>query len=146
MTRSRVANDTQTAVRMPSELYERLQKAAGDRPVGEEIRRRLDASFAGTPSVADEKTAELVGAIDRTADTLRYDFAPWHEDRFAFEAMQRTIAKVLRFYQPPGEPVLEFNPTGAGNLIYPDDGSPEDIANALAAMALDRIREARAKP
>jgi len=32
--------------RISPELRERLAAAAGDRPIGEEIRRRLDASFA----------------------------------------------------------------------------------------------------
>ncbi len=30
---------------LPTDLYERLKEAAGDRGLGEEIRRRLEASF-----------------------------------------------------------------------------------------------------
>jgi hypothetical protein len=148
MTRSRAANDVQTAVRMPSDLYNKLQAAAGDRSLGEEIRRRLETSFAGAiPAALDPSTAELVGAIMHIADGLQREYAPWHEDRFAHEVMKQTIAKLLRVYQPDGgdDFKVKFNPNGLAILIQYDDDTPEKVADSQLAVVLDRIREGRTK-
>lgn len=51
----------QTSLRLPSDLYERLTKAAGDKGIGEEIRWRLEASFAEKP--ADPRFADLLDTI-----------------------------------------------------------------------------------
>jgi hypothetical protein len=119
--------------RISPELRERLvAAAAGDRPIGEEIRRRLEASFA-VPAI-DPKTAELVGAIVHIADGVQRDYAPWHKDRFAFEALKHAFAKVLRIFEPQGEPVVKFNPTGLARLIYYGADDPEVASGSQAAV------------
>ena len=51
----------QTAVRLPQSLRDRLSNAGGERGLGEEIRRRLEASFdAEAEASVDPKTSELL--------------------------------------------------------------------------------------
>src|SRR5262249_53892822 len=58
----------QTSLRLPRELHDRLAMAAGDKGIGEEIRRRLEASFASEPpTVSDPRFADLLSAIGYTA-------------------------------------------------------------------------------
>src|ERR1700751_2431639 len=58
--------DTQTSLRMPVNLYGWLTNAADEHGtgIGEEIRRRLERSFAPEPpSVADRRFADLLTTI-----------------------------------------------------------------------------------
>ena len=48
----------QSAIRLPRSLHERLKKAGGERGMGEEIRRRLEASFEAEKPRADPKTRD----------------------------------------------------------------------------------------
>ena len=65
----------QTAVRLPQSLHERLKKAGGERGMGEEIRRRLEASFA-----ADQSARELLDAISAVAEeTTNYYWSAFRE-------------------------------------------------------------------
>lgn len=137
-------NDFQTAVRMPSELYEQLQAAAGDHSINEEIRRRLEASFADAPPAAtDPKTAEFLAAVVVVARRLSQDFAAWHEDRFAFEVLRHALDTILvRGYRPDGEPVAKPNPAGMG-WAHGDNPKVEDVARVEAGIALEAVRKAR---
>jgi hypothetical protein len=58
----------QSAVRLPQGLHDRLKKAGGERGMGEEIRRRLEASFDAEKVPADQRTAELLDAISAVSD------------------------------------------------------------------------------
>ena len=60
----------QTAVRLPQSLRDRLSKAGGERGMGEEIRRRLEASFEAEKAPADPKTRELLDAISSCAEEI----------------------------------------------------------------------------
>ena len=60
----------QSAIRLPRSLHERLKKAGGDRGMGEEIRRRLEASFEAERSPADPKTRELLDAVASCAEEI----------------------------------------------------------------------------
>lgn len=139
--RKGAGNDVFMTLRLPRALHERLVAASGGRSVSEELRSRLEKSL----EPLDPMTAELAAALTYAADDLQRDFAPWHEDRFAFEAFKDAITKVLRIYQPPGEPKVKFNPDGIANLIYPDDVAPEAVADILVRVALTRTREGRNK-
>ena len=70
----------QTAVRLPQSLRDRLSKAGGERGLGEEIRRRLEASFEAEKAPADPKTRELLDAIASCAEEIARDFGSWSED------------------------------------------------------------------
>jgi len=93
---------------MPEELRDRLAKAAADNGhgIGEEMRRRLEASFAGSvPTAADPKSAELLRLI---ADVLRWineRCALWHESAYAHATLKAAFAALLEPYRPEGEAV-----------------------------------------
>src|SRR5712671_3368256 len=81
-TAKRADKGIQTSLRLPRTLYELLSKAAGDRGIGEEIRQRLQASFA--PVRRDPKTAELATAVAQIASEASSYYRPWHEDPHTF--------------------------------------------------------------
>src|SRR5258708_7372821 len=95
----------QSAVRLPRSLHESLKKAGGDRGMGDEIRRRLEASFDAEKVPENPNTRELINAISFSDEELVRDFGSWSKDRFAFEVLKATINMLLTHYQPKGEPV-----------------------------------------
>jgi len=137
-----VSKDVMIALRLPKELHERIVAAAGERSVSEELRRRLAASFEAGPDT-DAATAELVGAVVEITGHLRQDFAPWHENRFAFDVLGAALDKVLGTYRPAGDPIPTFNPAGIGGLFYGDEPKVDDVARVMAGMAVDQIRKGR---
>jgi hypothetical protein len=129
---------------MPAELYGRLQAAAGERSVGEEIRRRLEASFAGTPSAADPKTHALLSAVARIARELPHWYADWHADPFSFVAFRKAVDKVLMARRPAGDlerPEAKPNPEGLAVIVLHDEKNPEEVAGMLAGLALSAHAE-----
>ncbi len=61
MKRQKDDNMIQSAVRLPQSLHQRLKKAGGERGMGEEIRRRLEASFdVEAKAPGDPKTREIL--------------------------------------------------------------------------------------
>jgi hypothetical protein len=91
--------------RISPELRERLAAAAGDRPIGEEIRRRLEASFVGSPAEADDpKTRQFLEALADMASRLAQIDPEWHDDPDLFRAFRQAVTTVLVASEPPGEP------------------------------------------
>src|SRR5262245_35369871 len=74
-------NMIQTALWLPRAMHEQLKKTGGDRGLGDEIRRRLQASF--DEEQVDATTHELLDAIEQIERNLSLD-EPWHTDRFTF--------------------------------------------------------------
>src|SRR5260370_37100507 len=80
------------AVRLARELQERLRQAGGKRGMGEEIRRRLEASFEAES--VSLKTRELLDAIvfccGETDNYYRRDpgIVGWEENAFAFQELE----------------------------------------------------------
>ena len=99
---ARAANDMQTAVRMPTELYEQLRLAAGNRPVGEEIRRRLSASFTGEPTADDPKTRDLLAGIAYACGRINAEGSPWYESVEHWEALRTAVTMIMRQFRPAG--------------------------------------------
>jgi hypothetical protein len=112
----------QSAVRLPRSLHERLKKAGGERGMGEEIRRRLEASFeAEAPS--DPKTRELLEAISYVAAQTTHFFGSWSVNAFAFQSLKASVDRLLKQYRPKGDPALAIpNPTAAGEIIFGPTG------------------------
>src|SRR5690242_19658051 len=99
----RTHGDTiQSAVRLPHSLHERLRKAGGERGMGEEIRQRLEASFAAERE--DQKTRELVEAVSFCAGQVTSLFGSWFEDARAFEVLKGSVDALLSNYQPQDDP------------------------------------------
>lgn len=121
----------QSAVRLPRSLHERLKKAGGDRGMGDEIRRRLEASFEAEKVPADQNTRELLDAISSFAEEIADYYGRWSQNAFAFEVLKACVNLLLSFDQPKGEPAANPNPDSAAELLYGPDHSPEIISGTI---------------
>jgi hypothetical protein len=128
----------QSAVWLPRDLHQRLKRAGGERGMGEEIRRRLEASFAADP--AKPKTNELLASITFAADETNRYYGDWAEDAFAFEVLKACVDLLLAVERPKGEAVP--NPSDVASLFFADDPSPKDISRIIVADLL-RTREGK---
>ena len=115
----------QSAVWLPRRLHERLRKAGGDRGLGKEIRRRLEASFEAEKAPADTKTRELLDAIAFCAERTADDYGSWWDDAFSFEVFKACVNMLLARAQPEGEVVPKPNPHGMHDIIFGPDYSPK---------------------
>jgi hypothetical protein len=132
MKRQKEREMIQSAVRLPRSLHERLQKAGGTRGMGEEIRRRLELTFAGEGAPTDEITDEVIAEIREIArDLSRY--APWHTDGDAFDVFKAAVNALLSNHRPRGDRKPE---TKAHLQAVYGDKTPEDIGLILAHAAI----------
>src|SRR5215831_18965519 len=92
----------QSAVWLSQDLHRRLKQAGGERGMGEQIRQRLEASFA---SPANPKTRELLNAISLAAEETEGYYGNWAEDAFAFEVLKACVDLLLGERRPKGEAV-----------------------------------------
>ena len=121
----------QSAIRLPQILHVLLKRAGGERGMGEEIRRRLEASFAAEKLSANPKTHELVDAIASCArETTRY-YGSWSEDAFAFGVLKACINMLLTHYQPEGDAAPKPNPSKMADLLFAPGHSVADISRLL---------------
>lgn len=129
----------QTALRLPHVLYERLRKI-GDKQgggAGEEIRKRLEASFERDAAEARdpklwalrELVADLAGQLELETD------GPWHSNPFAFQAFRSGVMALLDQMQPEGKPTA---PKGDGRLIGGDDPA---VLGRTYAVLVRRLRD-----
>jgi hypothetical protein len=126
----------QTSLRVSRWAYDYLKKAA-DRSgwsVGEEIRRRLEASFIYENRAVDSETYALVSAITTVVADLRVPFGSWHENRFSFEVFLEAVDALISLYRPAGEAV---RPTGneIAELYLGPAGTPQTAGRMLAGGA-----------
>lgn len=91
----------QSAIWLPRDLHALLRERGGNRGMGEEIRRRLQASFDGETAPDDPKTAQLVEAISAIANTVAID-APWSADDHSFAIFKAAIDALLAHFEPKG--------------------------------------------
>lgn len=129
--RPKSANDmVQSAIRLPRSLHERLKKAGGDRGMGEEIRRRLEASFTAERSPADGRTRELLDAVASCTDEISRDFGPWSEEPYAFAVLKETVVLLWKHFEPKGKAVPKLSPDSVLVFLFDDDPSakPEKVA------------------
>ena len=126
-------SDMQTSLRLPTDLRDRLSAEAekNGRGVGEEIRRRLEASFGPAPIEEDSKTAALLRQIASAARMLREEWRPWHADQGA-QTVFRVAVTTLISEEKPTESVAPPT-TGPGGTTF--NRSPEDAGDILARMA-----------
>src|ERR1700691_1137415 len=115
----------QTAVRLPQSLRDRLSKAGGERGLGEEIRRRLEASFEAENAPADAKTRALLDAISYCADETARDYGRWSADGFAFVVFKGCVELLLKREQPKGDPVPTLQNDHMVDIIFGPDYSPK---------------------
>ena len=108
--------------------------------MSEEIRRRLEMTFAGEGPPTDEITNEVTGEIREIAgDLSRY--GSWHTDRDAFDVFKAAVIALLSNHQPRSE----ANPETTARLraVYGEKTS-EDIGLILAHAAIFAYRKERA--
>src|SRR5262249_34431219 len=117
MARETAGDMIQSAIRLPRRLHERLKKAGGERGMGEEIRRRLEASFIHDVERGDPKTREFLDAISFVAGQTANYYGSWSKDAFAFQVLKASIGLLLKHYQPEGDPI-RANPTRLGETIF----------------------------
>lgn len=127
------ASEIQTSLRMPEALRDRLAQAASEagRGLGEEIRRRLEASFGSTPVSADPKTGDLLRLIARAAAILAEHWVPWHEDAGPFAVFNAAIENVLSRQQPKASGAIKKSYRGA---VMFDASTPPERQGAMLAM------------
>jgi hypothetical protein len=132
--------DRQTTIRLPNAIHERLSHEAELRgsSVGEEIRRRLVASFEAETSVSsDPRTRALVGAIARMADTLGDWFGPWHEDAAVEHVFRYAVSKLLILSgpreQPEPLPPLRPKPGSLAAELFTGKIATNSVTSALVA-------------
>jgi len=131
MKRKKADEMVQTAVRLPQSLRDRLSNAGGERGLGEEIRRRLEASFdAEAEASVDPKTSELLDEIKRIALNMPLD-EPWHADRDAYEVFEAAIKAVLSKYQPSNKAPAS---TSRLHAMYGPDAKAETVGRILAGV------------
>jgi hypothetical protein len=126
----------QSAVRLPRDLHERLKNAGGDRGMGDEIRRRLEASFDAEEVPKNPTTRELINAISFSDEELIRDFGNWSKDPFAFEVFRTCVNMLLTHYQPKGEPIPTPNPDGLAEMLYAENPSAENVSRFLVGIWL----------
>lgn len=103
---TKTADDmVQSAIRLPRSLHQRLKKTGGERGMGEEIRRRLEASFDAEKARTDPKMIYLLDAITSCAAEIANDYGSWSDDPFAFEVLKGCVDLLLTRFQPKGNPV-----------------------------------------
>jgi hypothetical protein len=121
----------QTAVRLPQSLRDRLSDAGGERGLGEEIRRRLEASFEAGEVPVDPKTRDLRDAIAFFDEEMFHHFGSWSKEPFAFEVMWACLNMLLTYYRPEGEAKAPPATDSKTALLYGPDSSPEALSRLL---------------
>lgn len=119
---------TQSAIRLPRSLHERLKKAGGERGMGEEIRRRLEASFEAEEAPANPKMVYVLDAITSCAEEIANDYGSWSEDPFAFEVLKGCVNLLLTRFQPKGEPVPNAKPGSSAAFVFGAEPKPEELS------------------
>jgi len=131
----------QSAIRLPRSLHVLLKKAGGERGMGEEIRRRLEASFDAEKTPTNPKTRELFDAISSIAEETTRFYGSWSEDAFAFEVLKASLHLLLTHYQPKGDGAPKPNPTKLADLFFDPDHSIADISRLFVnAWMSDRAK------
>jgi hypothetical protein len=123
----------QTAVRLPHSLRVRLSKAGGEGGLGEEIRRRLEASFQAEKAPASPKTRELLDAIASFAEEVTRYYGSWADDPFACDVLRACVDLLMTNDRPSGEAVPHPDPNSAADLLFAPDHSKEVISRLLVS-------------
>jgi hypothetical protein len=128
-------NMIQTALWLPRDMHEQLTKDAGERGLGDEIRRRLQVSFGVEQRPRDPVTDLLLDLINRIALTLSLD-EEWWANRFAFEVFKTAINELLsELISKIGLSEPQPGATTKLQTRYGPDAKSETIGRILARAA-----------
>src|SRR5215471_6655570 len=122
-------NMVQTALWLPREMHDQLKKKAGERGLGEEIRRRLRWSFEAEEP-PDRTTDIFISAANQIAIELG---EPWYANRFASEVFRAAINELLSQCQS----TEQAGPEAVAKLqaTFPNE-NPETLGRIFARVAL----------
>lgn len=129
-----------SAFKLPDEMRSRLQRLAkkAGRSASEEVRRRLEASFAREHEIAaDPKMAALQDRIGLLADTIQAftGGAEWHSNPYAYEVLRTGMLALL---EAAGRPAGEVVPP-AGSVLTPNN-DPETLGRTLARVVSEKAK------
>jgi hypothetical protein len=134
----------QIKFRLAGELNARIEQAAMEHGwgVSEEIRRRLEASFANDPANADQKTAAFLSAVAKIAHNLGVFYEPWHQSAYSLAVLKSSVTALLTVMGPKGEPKLQLDPERHMlDAIVDTADPPETVGRLLAMMELTGYAE-----
>jgi hypothetical protein len=124
---------TAREIRLPADMLDRLRTAGGSAGIAEEIRRRLEASFAADAS--GPKGRALIAQISRVAGHSLISDA-WRDDPHAFAAVREAVLWVLAGFEPSGDPATSPHAKKIHELFGSKIG-----AKALGRMLAMQTRE-----
>ena len=89
-------NIVQTALWLPRDMHEKLKEAGGERGLGEEIRRRLEAAFdaAATPRMGTVAVRDQIEVISEM-----FRATAGHDSIFACDVVRAAIDALLSSHQ-----------------------------------------------
>jgi len=122
----------QSALRLPPDLRQRLKRAGGEGGMGEEIRRRLEASFEAEKAPANAKTRELLEAITFVADKTDFYYGDWSKNASGFDVLNAGLQLFLAARRPEGEAVQKPK-SDVGELFFDPSSTPDNIARFILA-------------
>lgn len=138
MARTPRDESVQTALRLPRALHDKLKAAGGERGISEEIRQRLEASFASPTQAADPATAELLEDIAGIAHTLEFDVSGWTADLWTFEAFRAAIETLLEAHRPKSTLKVV-------RMLFPTTDDSQVVGRTLAANKLKERKKRQEK-
>jgi hypothetical protein len=124
----------QLSLKLPEEMWQRLQELAGQtgNTVGEEIRRRLEASFeADEERRRDPALAEFQRLTGELAQMVELDRG-WRE-RFGFDIFAAGVAALLERWCPP--------PAASRRVSVHDPERDDPATVALTYLRLLTLKE-----
>jgi hypothetical protein len=116
----------QTSLRLPRDLYENLAQAAGEKGIGEEIRRRLENSFFGNQFVVkDERVGDLLNAIAHAAAAVSK--TPHSGTSGSYNGFAQAVRELIETFRPEDAPAT------------PEDFWQGATLAAVALHAMDKM-------
>jgi hypothetical protein len=126
----------QLKFRAPEALRDQIETAAKSNGWGtsEEIRRRLEVSFAEGQSADDPKSRELLSEISYVLNYLSNLEGKWHEDPYLFLVLKAAIETLFARRKPEGDP-KKPHPGSDYSSFRPGQDPPETAGRMLANIA-----------
>lgn len=127
--------EIQTSLRLPKALHDRLRAASGERGLGQEVRRRLEASFE---LESDPATSGLVSLVVMLARELkRFTGTEWSANPFAHQTFKLALPFLLG-NAPKGKAVLpeKWEEVSPYSAMFSPQTTPEQAAQLFAFAVL----------
>jgi hypothetical protein len=131
-------NMIQTALWLPRDMHEELKRGGGERGLGEEIRRRLEMSFAIEQEPPDKFTDVAVSLIRKIALRILGFGEPWSDSRQGFEIFRSAVSSLFPELLLALDVRSEVLPETLAKLQseFGPDAKPETIGPKLAHIAV----------